>query len=290
MDTVTEADGTQQVDWRYASPATFQSPLRWRGPYVECKLEHPQLEATCLRDRFFPDSVPYQDGESRLFCWRRQLCPPFPPAETWTGLCGTTHGLAPLTHDAVGEPTLHQSCADGAELVVDGTVVGESTTALVSGYSGPAIQIRHVTPDCVELTVEGTDTLVPAGTSERTVLARQTVETMGGTSVRVTPEFVVRFHGMRTVFHPAPTAEYTLFPSFGLDIDGLARRITVPTDRGTLHHDKLATEFGIDVQSLAYPERILWRAFASSAFDPQSPGTAELTQFDDGTIAGRKER
>lgn len=282
---------TTQVDWQYRPPATVDSPLRWTGPYVECKLEHPQLEPTCPGTRFFPDSVPYRtSAERRVFYWRRQLSGRLPPRADWSGICGTTHELTPLTHGTASDPTLCQSCDDGDELVVDGAVVGDSRTALVSGYSTPAIEIRHVTPDCVELTVDGTDVLVPAGSREQVELAEQTVETAYGVTVPTRPELVVRFPGRQTVYHPAPAGDYWLFPSFGLDVELLPRPVDVRTDGSQLDHDALAATFGIDIASRPYPERILWQAFVLSAFDPATSGRLELTQFPSETIAVRHGR
>lgn len=56
------------VDWEHVDSTSFDRPLVWTGPYVECKLEHPALEPTCPGDQFFPDSIPYRtDAEQRIF-------------------------------------------------------------------------------------------------------------------------------------------------------------------------------------------------------------------------------
>jgi hypothetical protein len=276
------------VTWQEAPEAAFEPPLSWTGPYVECKLEHPALEPTCLGDQFFPDSVPYQsEREDRVFYWRNRLPEVVSAREGWTGLCATTHALAPLVHESSHEPTLLQSVGDESEVVVDGTIVGDSKTALVSTYSPPEIQIRHVTADALEITVAGETTLLPAGSRERVPLPAQTVETEHGTAVPTTPELVVRFPGERTIYHPAPGGEYCLFPSFGFDLDDLPRQVQVPTRMGELDHDALAAEFGIDATARPYPERILWQAFAYTAFDPNATGRPTLTQFDAGQIGVR---
>lgn len=269
--------------------STFDSPLVWTGPYVECKLEHSELEPTCLGDQFFPDSVPYQSGdENRVFYWRNRLPTAVSAPERWTGICATTHNLAPLVHNSNHEPTLLQSFDDEFEVVVDGTIVGDSKTALVSTYSFPSIDIQHVTPDGLELEIEGETTLIPAGSRQRFSLPEQTVETELGTTVPTTPELVVRFPGERTIYHPAPSDEYCLFPSFGLDIDDLPRHVQVPTSMGELDHDALAAEFGIDVTGRPYPERILWQAFAFTAFNPNASSKPTLTQFQSGEFAVRE--
>ncbi|WP_436900808.1 hypothetical protein [Halovenus halobia] len=277
------------VTWQEAPATAFDSPLVWNGPYVECKLEHSELEPTCLGDQFFPDSVPYRSGENdRVFYWRNRLPTVVPPREGWTGVCATTHDLAPLVHDSRHEPTLLQSFDDEFEIVVDGTIVGDSKTALVSTYSPPQIDIQHVTSDGLELEIEGEKKLIPAGSRQRFSLSEQTVETEHGTAVPTTPELVVRFPGERAIYHPAPSDNYCLFPSFGLDIDDIPRRVHVPTNMGELDHDALAAEFGIDVTERPYPERILWQAFAFTAFDPNANSEPTLTQFESGEFAVRE--
>jgi len=278
------------VDWEYVPPEEFAEPLVWTGPSVECKLEHPALESTCFGEQFFPDSVPYRtDCEHRVFYWRARLPDVTPPPERWIGLCATTHELAPLVHGESHSPTLSQTCNDESELVVDGTIVGDAKTALVSGYAQPTVELRHVSEDCAEFVVEDDPVLVPAGERERIELSERAVETDAGTPVSTTPELVVRYPGQRTVYHPALQGEYTLFPSFGLCLDDVSRPLVVPTAWDELDHEALAEEIGIDTAEQPYPERVLWQAFAYAAFEPNGTGSVELTQFPSGEIAVRTE-
>lgn len=280
---------TTSVTWDAVSTTEFESPLVWTGPYVECKLEHRGLEPTCFGEQFFPDSVPYRtDSESRVFYWRSRLPDVTTATDTWTGLCATTHELLPVTHDNGYEPTLFQTCESGSELVVDGAIVGDAKTALVSEYTAPEIELRHVTTDCAEFVIDGEVTLVPVGEREKISLSERTVETEYGTWVTTTPELVVRFPGERTIYHPAPGSEYHLLPSFGLDLDDIPNPLEVPTEWGELDHETLATDLGIDITSRPYPERVLWQAFAFTAFEPNASGTVELTQFPSGELAVRE--
>lgn len=211
--------------------------------------------------------------------------PPLP--ETWTGLCATTHELVPVVHGAFRTPTLFQTCDTGHEVVVDGTIVGDSKTALVSKYSGPDIELRHVTEDCVEFTVEGEPVLVPTGERKRIELSERAMETQYGTSILTNPELVVRYPGTWTTYHPAPGGEYHLFPSFDVSLDDVPRPLRVPTTWGELDHEALAGALGLDSTRRPYPERILWQAFASTAFEPTGVRSTELTQFPSGLIAVR---
>jgi hypothetical protein len=282
--TISEQAAT--VKWTYVSPSSFEAPLVWTGPYVECKLEHPQLEPTCLGDQFFPDSVPYEtEAEARVFHWRSRLPDVVPSRSDWTGVVATTHELSPLTHDVSHEPTLFQTCDGDYELVVDGTIVGDSKTAFVAEYSPPSIQVQYVTGHGVELFIDGETHFVSVGSRDRRSLGEQTIQTQHGTDVPTTPELEIRYPGRRTLYHPSPGANYTLFPSFGLDVEALTRSISVPTAWGELDHDRLAEELGIDITSRPYPERILWQAFAFAAFDPNTASETVMTQFPSGEIA-----
>lgn len=272
------------VDWRPIPPEEFASPLVWTGPYVECKLEHPDLEPTCLGEQFFPDSIPYETGsEQRVFYWRRRLPDVVPPTDEWTGVCATTHELAPLRTDSTHWPALVQSCPDGDELVVDGTIVGDSKTALVSAYSPPEIELSRVTAESVELTIEGEHREISPGERERIPLPERTITTWGGATIPTRPELMVRFPGQRVLYHP--DGEYCLFPAFGIDLEAIPTPIEVPTTWGELDHDRLASAFGIDITARPYPERILWQAFAVTAFDPNAPGQTEIAQFPSGELA-----
>lgn len=284
----TLSDTSATVDWEYVAPTSFEPPLVWTGPYVECKLEHSALEPTCVGDQFFPDSVPYRtDSEQRIFYWRSRLPDVPPPPDTWTGLCATTHELVSLVHGAVRSPTLFQTCDTGHEVVVDGTIVGDSKTALVSTYPRPDIELRHITEECVEFAVEDEPVLVPAGERKRVELSERTIETQYGTSVVATAELVVRYPGTWTTYHPAPGGEYHLFPSFDVSLEDVPQPLRVPTRWGELDHEALAADLGIERTAQAYPERVLWQAFAYTAFEPNAVRPAELTQFPTGLIAVR---
>jgi hypothetical protein len=279
---------TTSVGWTSVPASEFDTPLVWTGPYVECKLEHRGLEPTCFGDQFFPDSIPYRaESEFRVFYWRSRLPEVTPATETWTGLCATTHELVPAVHEAVCEPSLFQTCDSGIELVVDGTIVGDAKTALVSDYAEPDIELRHVTADGVELVVGDETRFVPVGERDRIALSERQVETKYGTTASIVPELVVRFPGRRAVYHPALSDDYNLFPSFGLDMADIPNPLDVPTAWDELDHETLAETLGLDITSRPYPERVLWQAFAFTAFEPNARQSVELTQFPSGEIGVR---
>ncbi|WP_336328265.1 hypothetical protein [Halovenus sp. HT40] len=278
-------ENTATVEWRPLPADRLDAPLVWTGPYVECKLEYPILEPTCLGDQFFPDSIPYEsDTEHRVFYWRRRFPDVFPRPERWTGVCATTHELAALTADSSHTLSLTQSTPEGDELVVDGTIVGDSKTALVSECSPPTVELRRASDEAVELALDGESARITAGDRERIELSRRVVETEYGSAISATPELTVRFPGRRTIYHPGE--EYCLFPPFGLDLAEIPNPLEVPTARGELDHDRLASAVGIDIAARPYPERILWQAFAVTAFDPHAT-TAEIAQFPSGELAVR---
>jgi len=279
---------TTSVSWSAVPASQFDPPLVWTGPYVECKLEHRGLEPTCVGEQFFPDSVPYEASSGwRVFYWRPRLPDVTPAMDAWTGLCATTHELAPTTHSETHEPTLFQVCESEDELVVDGTIVGDAKTALISDYSAPEIELRHVTEEGVEFVVDGEPALVPVDERERISLSERHVETRYGTEVTTMPELVIRYPGQRTVYHPALRSDYHLFPSFGLDIEEIPNPLDVPTQWDELNHNALAVELGLDITSRPYPERVLWQAFAFTAFEPNADSPVELTQFQSGEIGVR---
>lgn len=279
---------TTSVGWTFTPPSEFDAPLVWTGPYVECKLEHRGFEPTCFSEQFFPDSVPYRAGsEFRVFYWRSRLPDVTPVTAAWTGLCATTHELTPVIHDQGHDPSLFQTCEEGVELVVDGTIVGDAKTALVTGYSEPDIELHHITEDGVEFVVDGETTFVPVGERDQITLVERQVETQYGTETTVMPELVVRAPGRRTVYHPGSGGDYNLFPSFGLDIDEIPSPLDVPTAWDELDHETLAETLGLDITSRPYPERVLWQAFAFTAFEPNARQSIELTQFPSGEIGVR---
>ena len=284
------AGETTPVSWNAVPASDFEAPLVWTGPYIECKLEHRGLEPTCVGDQFFPDSIPYEtDSGWRVFYWRPRLPDVTPAPDAWTGLCATTHELVPTTIPEAHDPTLFQPCESGFELVVDGTIVGDAKTTLVSEYSPSEIELRQITDDGVTFVVDSEPTFVSVGERKRISLSKRFVETQYGTEVTTIPELVVRFPGQRTVYHPAPRSDYHLFPSFGLDIEEIPNPIEVPTQWDELDHNALAGELGLDITSRPYPERVLWQAFAFTAFEPNSGASIDLTQFQSGEIAVRVE-
>jgi hypothetical protein len=97
----------------------------------------------------------------------------------------------------------------------------------------------------------------------------------------VTPELVVRYPGRQELHHPAPGADYRLFPSFGLDLAELPNPLPVPTTAGELDHEALGQSLGVDLSNRPYPERVLWQALAYTAFDPHGERGATLTKPDD---------
>ncbi|MFC6730723.1 hypothetical protein ACFQDG_18900, partial [Natronoarchaeum mannanilyticum] len=177
MSDPTPTDGeTVPVEWRRAPSAELAPPLVERVPYVELALKHPDLEPTRYGESFFPDAVPYEyDTIHRVFYWRPALesatC-----RENWAGICATTDDLAVVP--ASGERALDLTHPrDGAtEVVVDGTVAGDSTRALVGSYSAPDVRIRALSSEWLELAVEGDELSIPAGARRRVALAERTVD------------------------------------------------------------------------------------------------------------------
>jgi len=89
------------------------------------------------------------------------------------------------------------------------------------------------------------------------------------------------------VYHPAPGGNYHLFPSFGFDVDEIPNPLDVPTAWDELDHETLAETLDLDITSRPYPERVLWQAFAFTAFEPNARQSVELTQFPSGEIGVR---
>ncbi|WP_226005814.1 hypothetical protein [Natrinema salinisoli] len=286
-------DTTTPISWtrgRRDRPA----PIAERVPYVELRLEHPSPEADRFGDAFFPDAVPYEyRDDRRVFYWRSVLPPDGPAPADWTGVCATTHGLRALTGDGARSPPLWTrdvTTGDGSvsgidavrEIVVDGTVGGDSTLAAVRDYSEPSIAVRSVDADGVALeTPAGSRTVAPG---ERTTveLPPQSVRlATDGESRTVTPRLRVRYPGRRTVYHPARGADAAVFPSFGLGLETLSNPVPVPTATGELDDRSLAAALGVDLSERPYPERVLWQAFAYGAFDPHRETEPRLSQPND---------
>ncbi|AGB32694.1 hypothetical protein C488_08597 [Natrinema pellirubrum DSM 15624] len=283
-------ESTTPISWTRGSQER-PAPLVERVPYVELRLEHPSLEADRFGDAFFPDAIPYEfRGERRVFYWRSVLPPDGPAPADWTGVCATTHGLRALTADGTRSPSLWPqdgTIGDGAasgtdavrELVVDGTVAGDSTVAAVRDYSPPAIAVRATDADAVSLETPAGPLSVPAGERTTVELSSQSVRSAtDGESRTVTPRLRVRYPGQRTLYHPARGADTAVFPSFGLDLETLPNPVPVPTAAGELDDRGLAAALGVDLSERPYPERVLWQAIAYGAFDPHRGAEPRLSQ------------
>lgn len=279
-----ERGGDAEVAWRRLPPTMVPSPIVRRLPSLEVKLEHAGIEATARGDRFFPDVVPYTlDGTDRVFYWRPALARSSDEPEEWELACASTHELLGIDALPSDRPPLVTHGVNGVTVVVDGTVGGETTTALVDTYDPPAVRVDRVDESTVELTVSGASRVVDRGNRRRITLPERSVEPVdaddGPTSV--TPELAVRYPGRRELHHPAPGANYRLFPSFGLALDDLPNPLPVPTTAGELDDDALASSLDVDPSDRPYPERVLWQAFAYTAFDPHAETEAALGQSDD---------
>lgn len=291
MNEMAPVDGARTtVEWRLISPEEVPTPIVRRVPYLELKLEHPDLEPIGHGSRFFPDVVPYElDGARRVFYWRPALAPSSGEPSDWELVCATTHELTGIDAVPAEGPPLVVADAEGTTLVVDGTVGGETTTSHVPSYSVPDIGIDSPSDSRIEVTVEGTEYSVPTGERRRIRLAEQYVEPVDvdGDPTTVTPELVVRFPGMHELHHPARGATYRMFPSFGLNLDAVPNPLPIPTVADELDDAALATELGVDLSQRPYPERVLWQAFVYTAFDPHAGTMPELTQLETGHIVLR---
>ncbi|QOS13484.1 hypothetical protein DEQ92_20140 [Haloferax sp. Atlit-6N] len=278
------------VEWRRISPTDITPPIVRRISYLELKLEHPALEPSGHSDRFFPDAIPYEsEGTSRVFYWRPALAPSTTDPMDWELACATTHELVGFNSLPASGPPLVTEGASGTILVVDGTVAGDATTSHVSSYSTPDLSIDSRSDTVAELSVNGTSHSIPVGTRRRIRLSEQCIQPVGSDSgsTTVTPELVVRYPGRRELHHPARSGTYRLFPSFGLDLDGIPNPLPVPTTAGELDDRALATKLGVDLSKHAYPERVLWQAFAHTAFNLQTDMTPALTTLNTGHIVLR---
>lgn len=291
-DTASPEGGTAEVRWEQSPCTDWSNSMIETLPYVELKLEHPDLDPTRYGESFFPDAVPYEfDGDRRVFCWRPTLDRTLGEQSGRKGICATTETVAVVTGGRPRAADLVSRRSEATEVVVGGTIAGESMTTLVRSYSVPDVRIRGLSESRLELLADGTAYVVPADTRRRILLSEQTVECAddnGGTT-SVTPELVVRFPGERELHHPAPNAEYRLFPSFGLELDTVPSPVPVPTTNGELDYNALATSLGVDLTGRPYPERVLWQAFAYNAFDPHASTVPRLTQFPTGHLALRTE-
>jgi len=291
FDAMSDTASTDRPDtrWMKSSHADWPEPVVRTLPYVEIRLEHPGLEPTSYGESFFPDAVPYAvDGTRRVFYWRPTL-DAAPGEQPAAGACATTDSLSVLPAREAQPPALVARRDEGTEVVVSGTVAGDSTTALVDSYAVPDVRIRALSESRLELLADGAEHRLQTGTRRRISLSERTVDRVddGGRTATVTPELAVRFPGERELHHPAPGGTYRLFPSFGLDLDAVADPVRVPTANGELDHVSLAGALGVDLSTRPYPERVLWQAFAYTAFDPHAETVPRLAQFPTGHIALR---
>ncbi|WP_226479506.1 hypothetical protein [Natrinema amylolyticum] len=297
-ETPTSADRTTAVRWERSPHDEFPAPIVARLPYAELKLEHPDLEPTGYGESFFPDAVPYAcDGAHRVFYWRPALrgagAETGPPA-AWEGVCATPQALLAITATGSNAFDLVSRRDDATAVTVDATVAGESTTALLESYAAPDVRVRDLSESRLRLVAEGTEYAVRAGTRRRISLAERTLERIDGAGdgdgdegpTTATPELVVRFPGQRELHHPALGADYRLFPSFGLDLEAVPNPLPVPTTNGELDHDALAESLELELSGRPYPERVLWQAFAYTAFDPHARAdpAPRLCQFPTGHL------
>jgi len=286
----TPDDAVPTVEWRQLSADTISPPISRRIPYLELKLEHPDFEPGGHGNRFFPDAIPYElDDNPRVFYWRPALVPSTSEPKAWKLVCATTHELIGFDTLPVDGPSLVTEGASGTTVVVNGTIAGDATTSHVASYTVPEFSVDSQSNSKIELTVNGTKHSVTVGERCRIRLAEQCVQPVAGDSesTTVTPELVVRYPGQRELHHPALGATYRLFPSFGLDLDEIPNPLPLPTTADELDDAILATKLGIDLSQRPYPERVLWQAFAYTAFDLHTDATTELTQLETGHIVLR---
>lgn len=274
----------EPVSW-IQSHGDLPPPIARELLYVEMKLTHDTLDGNRVGSRFFPAAIPYQyEEEYRVFFWRPFLSECEVASSSWDGLCATTHDLQPIINRAPVSPRLWTRRNDGIEVVVDGTVAGESTSVVLQAYQPPAISIESATPDGIQINVDGTSIHVQSD-SQRTVrLSDQIVSAPGTGELSLEPKLDVRYPGQRTVYHPNPEMEEAVFPSFGLDIREIPGQIRVPMENGELDHVSLAAKIGVDLTNRPYAERVLWQAFAYQTFDPHRASNPRLSQGKSGLI------
>jgi len=261
-------------------------PLVEPVAYLELTLEHPGLSATGVCGDFFPVAVPYRLGdEHRVFFWRPYLADGADRRRAWEGACATTHALHPVLDDEPTVPQLWRRTERTTEVVVDGTVAGDSLTATLRDYRAPKVTVERLDEDAVALDVDGEAVVVPSGTRTAVGLATRRVTPVGDDApTAVEPRLVVRYPGRRMVYHPAPGEGYACFPDFGLEFEALPNPVAVPTRDDELDDDALATALGVDLDARPYPERVLWQAFAHWAFDPHGGTTPRLVPVEPGLV------
>jgi|AntDeeMinimDraft_5_1070356.scaffolds.fasta_scaffold00598_4 hypothetical protein len=277
----------EAVRWERAPAGSFRDPITVEVPYLELTLEHPGLEPTELGESFFPDAIPYiLDGEQRVFYWRNALTPIDSSPPDWRGVCATTHQLAAIPQRKAHSPTLYGRDGNQFDVVVDGTVAGDSTSTRVRCYEPPAVTVADITAEAVTVETAVGSYGIPVGDRASISLPeRQVTLEADESKTTISPRLSVRYPGQQTVYHPDPTSEYRLFPSFDLDLDALANPVTIPTSHDELEPIALADTLDVDLVSRPYPERVLWQAFAFEVFDPHRDGCPRLAQYPSGLLA-----
>lgn len=283
--------GSVAVEWRSIPETAVPSPIVRRVPYVELKLEHPDLDPAGYTDRFFPDGVPYSSAdEQRMFYWRPVLAARSAVPAAWEFAVATPESLLGAGTLPTPELELTVETPDGTTVVVDGTIAGESTTATVRTYDPPTVSVDAVTSNRIELDVGGSTHAIAAGDRTTLEFGEYEVEYAGENGwvrTTITPELVVRYPGERVLHHPAPQSSYRLFPSFDIEVEDLQNPLSVPTTAGELDYKALAERLDVPLENSAYPERVLWQAFCYTAFEPHADGTPAITQMASGHLAVR---
>lgn len=277
----------QRRDWERVSTDHVAPPIRVELPYVELKLEHPDVEPTQFGESFFPDADLYRTAaEHRVFYWRSALPSGHVTIARWDGVCATTDGLEPITTEKSTVQTLVTTVGAKQVVVVDGTVAGESTEAMLSQYVPPRILVDRVTADEVVLDIPVGRRRIPVGNRVQLALSPQRVR-LGDSEKRtcITPQLHIRYPGRRVVYHPAPDTTYALFPSFGLTLDAIPDPVSIPRTGDNLDYAALATALGVELSVRPYAERVLWQAFAYTAFNPYRESPPQLAQFESGLLA-----
>jgi hypothetical protein len=279
-------DNTTPVAWHRRDEAAISAPIVRDVPYVEVKLEHPDLEPTGQLDRFYPDGVPYGRGpDARMFFWRPVLQPGGPEPGDWIGAVATTHGLGGIANVPAAIPPLVDDEGSGMTAIVDGTVVGDAQTVLLRRYDTPSVRVTQISSAEVTISIDGTDHSIATGNRRQISLSdRDVTYADEGRTTSISPVVSVRYPGVRTLYHPAVGSADRLFPSFGLDLETVPNPIPVPTHGDELNHEALADLLDVDRSDRPYAERVLWQAFAFTAFDPHGETTPSLGQTSDGLL------
>jgi hypothetical protein len=275
---------TTQVHWHRYHPDQRPDPLVRDLPYIEWKLEHPDLEATRASESFFPDGIPFR-GENghRMFYWRPVLenIPDSPD-----GACATptTFELLDPDNETCLDPTRRTTA--GTIVPVDGAVADDATTTVIRHYEPPDVRMQSIESDRVRLRLADQTRECEPGERVRVSLPEQRVAVgpMFDTKQTITPRVSIRFPGRREIVHPPVGSEIRVFPSFGLSLDALSNPLAVPQRHGELDHEELAATLDVDLDSQPYPVRVLWQAFAFTAFDPHQDREPLIGKSEDGLL------